>query len=190
MLDAQAVQAGQASTPPSTEIDMVIEETPLDQVCLLLFSSILECTPLVAPSSPHASQEHQSSPTQRPGLRICLQMMALGVGSRAVDLGVHQETIEECNVPLEIAATKTLLGQQQDSIEENGELITTAGAKIFELEPVINKIEEEFPIVKNKLRAYCKQTLDSFSDELDDMARADRDKWDCVHQSLMDLGSK
>ncbi|EXA43858.1 hypothetical protein FOVG_08709 [Fusarium oxysporum f. sp. pisi HDV247] len=132
MLDAQAVQAGQASTPPSTEIDMVIEETPLDQ----------------------------------------------------------QETIEECNVPLEIAAIKTLLGQQQDSIEENGELITTAGAKIFELEPVINKIEEEFPIVKNKLRAYCKQTLDSFSDELDDMARADRDKWDCVHESLMDLGSK
>ncbi|KAM5517222.1 hypothetical protein FOXYSP1_04173 [Fusarium oxysporum f. sp. phaseoli] len=172
-------------------------------------------------------------------------MMALGVGSRAVDLGVHvsisklsldcslgrfqvfkvkrqgiqlslgtpltlgiaasyqytsgvqstlplscvlgiscgQETIEECNVPLEIAAIKTLLGQQQDSIEENGELITTAGAKIFELEPVINKIEEEFPIVKNKLRAYCKQTLDSFSDELDDMARADRDKWDCVHES-------
>ncbi|KAG7435066.1 hypothetical protein Forpi1262_v005210 [Fusarium oxysporum f. sp. raphani] len=132
MLDAQAVQAGQASTPPSTGIDMVIEETPLDQ----------------------------------------------------------QETIEECNVPLEIAAIKTLLGQQQDSIEENGELITTAGAKIFELEPVINKIEEEFPIVKNKLRAYCKQTLDSFSDELDDMARADRDKWDCVHESLMDLGSK
>ncbi|KAF6522959.1 hypothetical protein HZS61_014487 [Fusarium oxysporum f. sp. conglutinans] len=125
MLDAQAVQAGQASTPPSTGIDMVIEETPLDQ----------------------------------------------------------QETIEECNVPLEIAAIKTLLGQQQDSIEENGELITTAGAKIFELEPVINKIEEEFPIVKNKLRAYCKQTLDSFSDELDDMARADRDKWDCVHES-------
>ncbi|KAL5601823.1 hypothetical protein FOBRF1_009356 [Fusarium oxysporum] len=78
MLDAQAVQAGQASTPPSTEIDMIIEETPLDQ----------------------------------------------------------QETIEECNVPLEIAAIKTLLGQQQDSIEENGELITTAGAKIFELEPV------------------------------------------------------
>ncbi|KAJ4057007.1 hypothetical protein NW758_001433 [Fusarium oxysporum] len=125
MLDAQAVQAGQASTPPSTGIDMVIEETPLDQ-----------------------------------------------------------ETIEECNVPLEIAAIKTLLGQQQDSIEENGELITTAGAKIFELEPVINKIEEEFPIVKNKLRAYCKQTLDSFSDELDDMARADRDKWDCVHESV------
>ncbi|RYC94631.1 hypothetical protein BFJ63_vAg2505 [Fusarium oxysporum f. sp. narcissi] len=95
----------------------------------------------------------------------------------------QQETIEDCNVPLEIAAIKTLLGQQQDSIEENGELITIAGAKIFELEPVINKIEEEFPIVKNKLRAYCKQTLDSFSDELDDMARADRDKWDCVHES-------
>ncbi|EXM02199.1 hypothetical protein NOF04DRAFT_21785 [Fusarium oxysporum II5] len=74
----------------------------------------------------------------------------------------QQETIEECNVPLEIAAIKTLLGQQQDSIEENGELITTAGAKIFELEP---------------------QTLDSFSDELDDMARADRDKWECVHES-------
>ncbi|KAJ4118208.1 hypothetical protein NW760_008204 [Fusarium oxysporum] len=138
MLDAQAVQAVQAGqaftlprryqvslTPTQTEIDMVIEETPLDQ-----------------------------------------------------------ETIEECNVPLEIAAIKTLLGQQQDSIEENGELITTAGAKIFELEPVINKIEEEFPIVKNKLRAYCKQTLDSFSDELDDMARADRDKWDCVHESV------
>lgn len=49
---------------------------------------------------------------------------------------------------------------------------------------MINKIEEEFPIVKNKLRAYCKQTLDSFSDELDDMARADRDKWDCVHESV------
>ncbi|TXC07552.1 hypothetical protein FocTR4_00003995 [Fusarium oxysporum f. sp. cubense] len=81
MLDAQAVQAGQASTPPSTEIDMVIEETPLDQ-------------------------------------------------------------------PVPRFSSWSL-----------------------------------FPIVKNKLRAYCKQTLDSFSDELDDMARADRDKWECVHES-------
>ncbi|KAG7416994.1 hypothetical protein Forpe1208_v003933 [Fusarium oxysporum f. sp. rapae] len=94
-----------------------------------------------------------------------------------------QEILEESDVSHEIATIKTLLDQQQESIEDNSELITIAGAKIFELEPVIDKIEEEFPIVKKKLRAYCKQTLDSFSDELDDMARADRDKWDCVHES-------
>ncbi|KAI7760759.1 hypothetical protein LZL87_007971 [Fusarium oxysporum] len=93
------------------------------------------------------------------------------------------EILEESDVSHEIATIKTLLDQQQESIEDNSELITIAGAKIFELEPVIDKIEEEFPIVKKKLRAYCKQTLDSFSDELDDMARADRDKWDCVHES-------
>ncbi|KAH7254138.1 uncharacterized protein BKA55DRAFT_689641 [Fusarium redolens] len=55
-----------------------------------------------------------------------------------------QETLEECNIPLEIATITTLLGQQQESIKENSELITTTSAEIFELEPVVDKIEEEF----------------------------------------------
>ncbi|KAF4960909.1 hypothetical protein FGADI_559 [Fusarium gaditjirri] len=121
VLDAQA---GQAFTSPSTEIDMVTEETLL-----------------------------------------------------------NQETIEEFDVSHEIAAFKTRLDEQHGLIDENSALITTAGAKIFELEPVIDKIEEEFPIVMKNLRAYCKQRLDSFSDDLDEMARTDGDKWDRVHKS-------
>ncbi|KAF5661060.1 hypothetical protein FCIRC_11986 [Fusarium circinatum] len=90
-----------------------------------------------------------------------------------METGLDQETLQEFDGSPDIAAVHTRLDQHQQDIKENSELITIAGAKIFELEPVIDKIEKEFPIVKN----YCKKTLDGFSDELDDMARVDSDKW-------------
>ncbi|KAG4281366.1 hypothetical protein FPRO06_10271 [Fusarium proliferatum] len=76
---------------------------------------------------------------------------------------------------------KACLDQQQEDIEDNSELITIAGAQISELEPVVDKIEEELPSVKEKLHAYCKKRLDAFSDELDDMARVDSDKWSRIN---------
>ncbi|KAG5746750.1 hypothetical protein H9Q69_003267 [Fusarium xylarioides] len=93
----------------------------------------------------------------------------------------QQETLVEFDASRDNFAVKTRLDQQDEDIEENRELIAIAGAKIFELEPVVNKIEDEFPIVKKKLHAYCKKTLDGFSDELDDMARVDSDKWSRIN---------
>ncbi|KAF5652287.1 hypothetical protein F25303_3414 [Fusarium sp. NRRL 25303] len=92
-----------------------------------------------------------------------------------------QETLEEFDASREIAAMKARLDQQQEDIEDNRELITIAGAQISELEPVVDKIEEELPSVKEKLHAYCKKRLDAFSDELDDMARVDSDKWSRIN---------
>ncbi|KAF5645266.1 uncharacterized protein FTJAE_2516 [Fusarium tjaetaba] len=92
----------------------------------------------------------------------------------------QQDTLEEFDASREIAAIKTRLDRQDGDTEENRELITIAGAKIFELEPVVNKMEDEFPDVKEKLRA-CKKTLDGFSDDLDDMARVDSAKWSRIN---------
>ncbi|KAF5555440.1 hypothetical protein FPHYL_8229 [Fusarium phyllophilum] len=99
------------------------------------------------------------------------------------EIPLDQETREEFDASRDIAAMKTRLDQQREDIDENSELITIAGAKIFELEPVVNKLEKEFPIAKKRLHAYCKRTLDEFSDDLDDLARAGSDKWDRAHET-------
>ncbi|KAF4500298.1 hypothetical protein FAGAP_3527 [Fusarium agapanthi] len=118
----------------------------------------------------------------KPTIRERRALQALAPPSTEIDMAktetsLDQETLEEFDGSPDIAAVHTRLDQQQQDIEENSGLITIAGAKIFELEPVIDKIEKEFPIVKKTLHAYCKQALDGFSDELDDMARVDSDKW-------------
>ncbi|KAF5721820.1 hypothetical protein FGLOB1_69 [Fusarium globosum] len=101
--------------------------------------------------------------------------------ARISETPLDQETLEEFDASREIAAMKARLDQQQEDIEDNSELITIAGAQISELEPVVDKIEEELPSVKEKLHAYCKKRLDAFSDELDDMARVDSDKWSRIN---------
>ncbi|KAF5631801.1 hypothetical protein F52700_6723 [Fusarium sp. NRRL 52700] len=101
-----------------------------------------------------------------------------GRGTRGFKVHI-EETLEEFDSS-PFAAINKRLDQHQQDIEENSELITIAGAKIFELEPVIDQIEKEFPIAKKALQAYCKKTLEEFSDDLDDMARLGSDKWSLI----------
>ncbi|KAF5580865.1 hypothetical protein FPANT_9162 [Fusarium pseudoanthophilum] len=131
----------------------------------------------------------KSKPTshERKALRALQEQSApaLAPSSTEVDMvdtetPLDQDTLEEFDASREIAAIKTRLDRQDGDTEENRELITIAGAKIFELEPVVNKMEDEFPEVKKKLRA-CKKTLDGFSDDLDDMARVDSAKWSRIN---------
>ncbi|CVL09520.1 uncharacterized protein FPRN_11257 [Fusarium proliferatum] len=115
------------------------------------------------------------------GFKVHIEVQTYSALEPLADGCDWQETLEEFNASREIAAMKARLDQQQEDIEDNSELITIAGAQISELEPVVDKIEEELPSVKEKLHAYCKKRLDAFSDELDDMARVDSDKWSRIN---------
>ncbi|EMT66213.1 hypothetical protein FOC4_g10006607 [Fusarium odoratissimum] len=128
-------------------------------------------------------------------------MMALGVGSRAVDLGVHV-SISKLSLDCSLGRFQVFKVKRQGIQLSLGTPLTLGIAVSYQYTSGVQSTLplscvlgilcgpvprfsswSLFPIVKNKLRAYCKQTLDSFSDELDDMARADRDKWECVHES-------
>ncbi|RKL41353.1 hypothetical protein BFJ72_g5780 [Fusarium proliferatum] len=124
------------------------------------------------------------------GFKVHIEVQTYSALEPLADGCDWQETLEEFNASREIAAMKARLDQQQEDIEDNSELITIAGAQISELEPVVDKIEEELPSVKEKLHAYRKKRLDAFSDELDDMARVDSDKWSRINDRVSDENAK
>ncbi|VZH89937.1 unnamed protein product [Fusarium fujikuroi] len=155
----------------STDIDMANSETPLDQMVNWLLWN------WKAGFSGRGTR----------GFKVHIEVQTYSALEPLADGCDKQETLEEFDASREIAAMKARLDQQQGDIEDNSELITIAGAQISELEPVVDKIEEELPSVKEKLHAYCKKRLDAFSDELDDMARVDSDKWSRINDRAIAL---